>query len=123
MPEPVLNCHDLCSPARIRSRGATCEHVWEGEASALANALDQAVHGVGCEGGSALGLQRRSRFRGMPTQLSQCPDFIAAKRVNAGLAILDLSDGRGPTGWPLFNLSHLQSLVRACLGADPNVRY
>jgi hypothetical protein len=46
----------------------------------------------GCEGPSPLGCEHECRLRELPAQFAQCPDFFAANRVNARLAILDAPD-------------------------------
>jgi hypothetical protein len=67
----------------------------EVEASPFANALDQTVNGVGRERTAPLGAEDEVAVRELPLQLTQCPYFVAEKRVNAGFAILDPANIQG----------------------------
>ena|SRR6476660_4895874 len=64
----------------------------EGKACTLADPLDQPINGVGRERTAALGRKDEAALGELPAQLAQCPDFITAQRVNAGLAVLDAPD-------------------------------
>jgi len=61
----------------------------DGEAGALANALDQAVHGVGCEGPTPLGGKYKAAIGKLPAQFVQSADFVAAERIHGWLAVLN----------------------------------
>jgi hypothetical protein len=64
----------------------------KGEACALANALDQAVDGVGRERSAALGGEHERAILGLPAQLAERPHLVAAQRVRARLAVLRPAD-------------------------------
>ena len=64
----------------------------EGKARTLADPLDQPINGVGRERTAALGRKDEAALGELPAQLAQCSDFVAPKRVDARLAILDAPD-------------------------------
>jgi hypothetical protein len=69
MPEPILNSARIMALVGQRVAAAVAQHVsmyGEGEAGTRAYALDQAVHGVGCERAVALGGEDKRRFRELP---------------------------------------------------------
>ena len=93
--EPVLNGTGIVTFVRQRVAATVAQHMsmnGEREASALANALDQAVHGVGCGWPTPLSSKHKAAVRKLPAQFAKCSDFVATKRVNAWLAILDAPD-------------------------------
>jgi hypothetical protein len=64
----------------------------KGEARALADSLDQAVDGVGCERAAARGGEHKSRIGKFAAQLAQRPQLVAAQRMRARLVVLGAVD-------------------------------
>ena len=86
MPKPILDSARIVARVGQRVAAAVAQHVsmyGEGEAGALAYALDQPIDRVGRERPAALGREDEAAIGELPAQFAQCPDFVAAKRVNA----------------------------------------
>ena len=62
----------------------------EGEAGALADALNQPIDGVGRERSAALGGEDEGLVRRLPPQLPQRSDLVAGERTGARLAFYRL---------------------------------
>jgi hypothetical protein len=69
------------------------------EASALANALNEAINRVGRERPATLSREDKAAVGELPSKLAQCPDLVAAQRMHTGFPFLarrTCSDAEGP---------------------------
>ncbi len=80
MTEPILNALRVVAGIGQGIATGVPEHVsmhWKGEACARADALDQAIDGVGRERAAALSGEDEGRVRRLPAQLAQGADLVA----------------------------------------------
>jgi hypothetical protein len=92
----------------------------EGKTRTLPNPLEMPIDGITCKWPSPLGRKHVTTIGKLPAQFAQCPDFVAAKRVDARLAILDAPDmqGGGPAEldlgpFKIANLSRPQPMPKS----------
>lgn len=67
-------------------------HRGEVEAGSRTNAFNQPIDGVRCKRAATFRRKDEAAIRDLPAQLAQRSDFVATKRVNARLAVLDAPD-------------------------------
>jgi hypothetical protein len=93
--EPILNAPGVVAGIGQRIAAGVAQHVRvhrKGEASAGADALDQAINRTGGERTTALGGEDKSRIGRLPAQLAQRSHLVAAQWARRGLAVLGAAD-------------------------------
>ena len=95
MTEPVLDRSRIMACIGQSVPAPVPQHVGmhlEGHSGARAYALDKPIDGVRSERPAALSGKDVTAIGKLPAQLPQCPQLVAAERVNGWLAILEAPD-------------------------------